>query len=550
MTEFWKEQFRDSDATLFPALPSLEYVPRSDERYTHSLAFKWPSSNFTASTKIRAAWGLLLAHHTNNSEAIYGVVTTGRQAPVPHIESVAGPTIATYPLRIVLDQNETLRALLTRVQQQASDMVAYEQIGLQNIRLVSEEAGRCCAFQTLLVINNFEAGPQEPSTLLTRREPASQSDETDSFSTYAMLINCSVSADGLQVAVSFDSNVVTKQYLHRLVVQFEHILNQMAICTLDMKVRDIEVASEQDKADIWRNAAVLPSSVNACVHDLFQQVVKRQPEVPAICAWDGEFSYYELDVQSQLLAHGLRNAGVQEGDIVPAIFEKSKWVPVVMLACMRAGAAFCLLDIRLPVERCRAIVRQLDSRIILTSASQQKTAQTIADGTVMLVSEETQHSGKLSNSIDLLPFVDPSSTLYVVLTSGTTGVPKAVAITHANFSTAAHYQQEPMNFSAESRVYDHVAYSFDVSIGNNLHALSSGACICIPHEDDRLHNIAGSIDSLKANYAWLTPTVARMIEPSAASGLQTINFAGEKLMESDVIRWRGRTVLNSYGPAE
>ena len=107
-----------------------------------------------------------------------------------------------------------------------------------------------------------------------------------------------------------------------------------------------------------------------------------------------------------------------------------------------------------------------------------------------------------------------------------------------------------MNFSADSRVYDHVAYSFDVSIGNNLHALTSGACVCIPHEDDRLHNIAGSINSLKANYAWLTPTVARMIEPSAAPGLQTINFAGEQLMESDVIRWRGRTILNTYGPAE
>jgi non-ribosomal peptide synthetase component F len=550
MTEYWKDQFRDSNATLFPTLPSLEYVPHSDERYKHSLALKWPSSNFTASTKIRAAWGLLLAHHTNNGEAIYGMVTTGRQAPIPHVETVAGPTIATCPMRIVLDESETLRALLTRVQQQASDMVAHEQIGLQNIRLLSEEARRCCAFQTLLVINNFEAGAEESSALLTMREPASQSDETDSFSTYAMLVTCSVSADDLQVAVSFDSNVIKRQYVHRLIMQFEHILDQMTTCTLKMKVRDIEVASELDKADIWRNAAILPSSVEICVHKLFQQVVQRQPEAPAICAWDGEFSYHELDVQSQLLAHGLRNAGVQEGEILPALFEKSKWVPVVMLACARAGAAFCLLDIRLPMERCRSIVRQLHSRIILTSVSQQKTAETIANGTVILVNEEINHNRNLSDSVDILPIVDPSATLYVVLTSGTTGTPKAVTITHANFSTAAHYQQGLMNFSANCRVYDHVAYSFDVSIGNNLHALTSGACVCIPHEDDRLHNIAGSINSLKANYAWLTPTVARMIDPSAAPGLQTINFAGEQLMESDVIRWIGRTVFNSHGPAE
>ena len=131
-------------------------------------------------------------------------------------------------MRIMLNQNETLRALLTRVQRQASDMVAYEQVGLQNIGLVSEEAGRCCAFQTLLVINNFEAEAQESSALLTMREPASQSDETDSFSTYAMLINCSVSADGLQIAVSFDSNVVTKKYVLRFIMQFEHNLDQMA----------------------------------------------------------------------------------------------------------------------------------------------------------------------------------------------------------------------------------------------------------------------------------------------------------------------------------
>ncbi|KAF7449952.1 EntF, Non-ribosomal peptide synthetase modules protein [Pyrenophora tritici-repentis] len=92
-----------------------------------------------------------------------------------------------------------------------------------------------------------------------------------------------------------------------------------------------------------------------------------RPTAPAICAWDGEMTYGELDALSSRIAGHLVELGVKPEVIVPLCFEKSMWTVVAMLAVLKAGGAFAPLDPEHPASRHEEIFRQTKARVVLAS---------------------------------------------------------------------------------------------------------------------------------------------------------------------------------------
>jgi amino acid adenylation domain-containing protein len=324
---------------------------------------------------------------------------------------------------------------------------------------------------------------------------------------------------------------------------------------------DTTAISEDDLATIWGWNAVVPRTVQRCVHHIISETARRQPQAPAVCAWDGELSYHRLDVMSSVVAAYLMDmAGVGPGVIVPLCFQKSMWTPVAMLAVMKAGAASVLLDPSHPAGRLRSVIDQAFAqsacRVILCSSEDRALAISLHEGEgttpLIVVPREvvggagcTEGPGRASSG------VTPADPLYIVCTSGSTGTPKGVVITHANFASAIEHQQAALGFSPASRVFDFASYAFDVAWSDALHTLAAGGCMCIPSEAQRRDDLAGAIRGLQANYLDLTPTVARQLRAADVPAVQTIVFGGESVSSADVAAWAScPVILNPYGPAE
>ncbi|KAJ5710002.1 nonribosomal peptide synthase [Penicillium malachiteum] len=169
---------------------------------------------------------------------------------------------------------------------------------------------------------------------------------------------------------------------------------------------------------------------------------------------------------------------------------------------------------------------QIKAILILFGYHQAKPLSRLAETKVLCV--DADQLSQLPNlPSTLLPIVQPSDLLYVVFTSGSTGLPKGALVTHQNFSSAIQHQQHSLGIVSTSRVYDFVSYAFDVAWSNVIQTLISGAFLCIPSESDRTGDIAKSIRDFRANYAHLMPTMVRTIDAEAVPGLRTMSLIGE-----------------------
>ncbi|OGE58170.1 hypothetical protein PENARI_c001G04428 [Penicillium arizonense] len=295
----------------------------------------------------------------------------------------------------------------------------------------------------------------------------------------------------------------------------------------------------------WKNATSYP--VDATVNEIFHTHVLKRPDAAAVCAWDGTYTYRELEERSTAVAHELRRRGVKPEVLVALLFEKSKFITVAMHAVLQAGGAFLLWDPSLPVGRLQAIFAESGAQMIISSATMAGIAAEICSHSIIV---DDQHIPPSVESLEG-PFNLPENALYSVFTSGSTGTPKGFLMEHRALVTCALACGQSLGLNENSRTLQFSSNSFDLATFEHLIPFIFGACICIPSEDERKGDLTRALHQYQITLAMLTPSVSRLLEPKDLPILQAVMLAGEPVLSEDVRRWSPYVHLhNGYSPAE
>ncbi|KAI4155608.1 MAG: hypothetical protein LQ340_000881 [Diploschistes diacapsis] len=544
--EYWKSKLSETSALRFPAVNlSTSEDTFQSKKLTHSVRISrdFASTGVTLPTIIRAAWALVIATYTSSNDVVFGETLAGRDIPVPGITSVLGPTLTTIPQRVRLDKAFSLQHLLQEIHQLSAEVIPYQHAGLQHIRCLSSDAETACDFQNLLVIQT--AGEGGRLDLLRPQDDG----VSDSFFTYPLVLECTANVAQIDIEAHYDLSAMSEWQMERLLYQFDSVLKQLGVAHRNpgQTISEVQVFSPQDMQLVrdWNYNA--PIAFDECIHKVFAQLALRQPESPAVCAWDMNLTYRELHELAVRLAGTLSRLNVGREGLVPVVIDKSGWSIVSMMAILLAGGAFVPLDSAHPTSRHIEIINNVQATVLITPPQYVAKYKDHVEHVVTIDEASMSAMGGAGS----FPDVDSNNTAYVIFTSGSTGKPKGVVIEHGAFCSSSNAFRREMFMKPDSRVLQFASLTFDAGVMEVFTTLTFGGCVCIPSDEARVKDLESVIRDMNVTWTFLTPSVANIMDPSLVPCLQVLSCGGEALSEETVLRWADNvTLVNGYGPTE
>lgn len=545
--DFWRSIVQGATPSPFPEVPTTN-VP-TGKQSTDERLLQLPDltgSHIRISTVLRAAWALLISLYTNNHDVVFGETLSGRNIPMDGINRLISPTLTTVPMRVQIDREEKVEDFLRRVQNISDTVTEHEHFGLQSIKKIAPGA---CDFRNLLVIQPFSK-PKDYSSLWTSEIHG----DTSSFLTYPLVlqVNLRENNGSAQAMLTFDTLHVHDAQARRILALFQNLVLKLHERSHAM-MQDIEVLGVEGALEIMQQ--IERKSVPVCVNELLHNLVLQRSRVmgdkaAVASTWEGELSYSELMSLATKLSTHLYGLGARPGKIIPVSFDKSMWAIVAMLSVLFTGAAFVPISPELPKARRKLLIDSIAPPIIITSSKY----KTLFEPPVIICDRSSIEFLPNLNEIDRMSMEDPSveDPAYVLFTSGSTGHPKGVIIPHRAICSSILAHGIVMHFGPETRTLQFCSYTFDGMIGEIFTTLCFGGTVCVPSPDGHLNDLAGEINSLQVNWVFLTPTVARLLEPASISTVETLVVGGEEVRSSDIDQWSQKPIrlMIAYGPTE
>lgn len=294
----------------------------------------------------------------------------------------------------------------------------------------------------------------------------------------------------------------------------------------------------------------VPARCAAADRDPLDAVAAHDPSRTALLVGEHRISYGELNERVSSLAERMLAAGVQAGRPVAAVLPRGVDTVVTLLACLRTGAVYCPLSPSDPPARLELLLDRLSPALVLTSAA--------------AAASVPAHLPAATVDAPVLPPARPGAAVpgaYVIHTSGSTGIPKPVAVGRAALENHLTGTAERFGLTADDRVLLFAQPSFDVALEEVLPSLYAGACLVVPEwEVPTGAELAGLLASAQVSVANLPTSYFLATRQELQASLRErsrtprlLVLGGERI-PADALRGfladTDATVLNAYGVTE
>ncbi|KAF9983985.1 hypothetical protein BGZ75_004431 [Mortierella antarctica] len=307
----------------------------------------------------------------------------------------------------------------------------------------------------------------------------------------------------------------------------------------------------------WNNVNV-PYPNDRCVHRLFEDQVERTPEAIAIVHDDHSLTYHSLNRRANRLALKLIELGAQPGDNIAILLERSFELIIAQIAILKVGAAYVPIDVKAPVERQSYIASNSGSKLLITTEKMEVPVQ--IQTPLLRLSADQNDNDDVRDVVNTSLHTSTSSdaTANVMYTSGSTGLPKGVMVTHRGIARLS-INNGFADFDGSDRVAFSSNPSFDPSTFEVWASLLTGAQVIIIDSDIFLnpHLLAAELIRHQVTFLHMTNALLHQyafIIGETLSKLKYLTGAAEQgsIKAYSAVLSHGGPVrlLNRYGPTE
>ncbi len=505
-----------------------------------------------------AAFGVICSVYARQTQFLVGSGLANRVAS--RYQWTVGMFVNMLPIPIDVAPASRFAALLHAVADHVDFAVAHSGVPLAEMarRLgLTQRLKGAAPFDVAFSFHDSLPAPSRLGALeLTVEEALGNGSAKFDLNVVAILGNES-SCGPLELVFEYDNQVFEHALIERMVAHYCTLLSAAAQ-NPQMRIRDLPLLSELERSSQlhdWNDTqSQFPKQCG--IHEIFEQQVAANPDAIAIVFGERQLTYAQLNQQANQLAHDLRARGVRPDTLVAICIQRSAEMLVGLLGILKAGGAYLPLDSEQPFYRLAHMLREAQPLLLLT---QEQLAPTLGMHDVAMVCID----GDWSTAISHYPISNPTRVVhaqhlaYCMYTSGSTGAPKAIAVTHRNVLRLVKdvsYAQLDRN----ETVLQAAPLAFDASTFEIWGSLLNGGCLALaPAGKFDLDDIAQVIQQHRVTTLWLTAALFEQFSLTHVSILRGVRqlLAGGDVLSPVAVRRvlvgaPECLLVNGYGPTE
>jgi len=481
-----------------------------------------------------------------------GLVSNGRLEEEDG-ERTLGLFLNSLPFAIHL-RNETWRELITRVHVLEQRMSEHRRFPLSAIQQL---AGGDPLFDILFVYINFHVYQRSRMN----RGAAIEAVQIFEQSNYPLLVSIAqgILSERAVVAFAYDEAVYERDQIERMAAYYDKGL-RLLTTQLDQPHFGQSLLSSAETHLLLEsfNATESEYPRDSCVQELIASLVVRTPAAIAVVCDGEQLSYQELDSRADRVAQLLVSVGIGPGKSVAVCIHRSTDLLVGLLGVWKSGATYVPLDPHFPPDRLSFMIENARVSVLLTKRSTLPRVEGLANhaALALYMDESLPASARPPDRVCGLPVADPERIAYIIYTSGSSGKPKGVMVSHRSLTNCLSSMQSTPGLRSKDVMLAVTTCSFDISFLELLLPLLAGAkCVIAP--DHALRNAESLIEIIARaapTVMQATPTTWGMLYRAGwrNPGRLRVLCGGEQL--PDALKCQlleiADEVWNLYGPTE
>ncbi|MCF3627071.1 amino acid adenylation domain-containing protein [Planktothrix agardhii 1801] len=508
------------------------------------------------------AFNILLNRYTGETDILVGTPIANRTRS--ELDGLIGFFVNTLVLRTDLAGNPSFSETLKQVRETATDAYDHQDLPFEMlVEALQPERNMSYTplFQVMFGLDNEVLNAIDLEGIKATHQPLE-------FKTakFDLSLSIQIKEAGLTTSWEYNTDLFNQSTIERLSGHFINLLKGI-IANPEQSIAQLPLLTESERCQLlvdW-NQTQIDYKPELCLHQLFEQQVKLNPDAIAVRLENEFLTYQELNNRANQLGHYLQSLGVKADGLVGIFVERSLEMIVGILGILKAGGAYLPLDINYPKERITYLLEDTQLNILLTQ-SQFLGQLPQFQGTTICLDQDWSIIANQS-TVNPIVEVDQHNLAYIIYTSGSTGKPKGVMIEHRSIVNYILTAIRECNFTSDDQILQFSSICFDASVEEIFCGLSSGATLVLRTED----MLRSSEDFWQCCQKWqltvlgfptaywhqlaseLTPTALQII-----TNIKLIMVGGEAIQQSKVKQWHQNTVnysplpqlFNAYGPTE
>ncbi|WP_171986629.1 non-ribosomal peptide synthetase, partial [Nocardiopsis sinuspersici] len=557
--EYWKRELDEARPLEIPtdrprpavrttagAVRRLELAPE----LTGALKELGRRHGSTLFTTLTALTQLLLSTASGSRDVTLGVASAGRDHH--QVDDVVGFFVNPVVVRSRVAPAATVGGFLDDVRRTVLAALDHE-LPFERVVdavAVDRDPSRTPLFQALMVLQNAHSGELGLPGL-----DALPLDLPRTSALFDLVFEFTERDGGLRLTIEYNTDLYDEDRIAGLAEGLRLIADLMA-SDPGLPVARIDVRPEAERRALTAWEGRGPEGSPATVTDVFAEQVARNPRGTAVSGPTGDLSYAELDTASAGLAARLRACGACAESPVLLVLERGAHVVTAMLAVLRAGAAYVPVHADDPAERVGRLAEETGAVCAVTDAVSAERVPVGRGLPVVNLDEMAAAAEESGTGADVPAPVGPESLAYVMFTSGSTGVPKGVAVTHGDIVRLARDRR--WRGGGHDRVLFHASHAFDAATYEIwVPLLSGGTVVVAPPGRLDAEEFTAVVERYGVTGAFVTSSLFNLYasqEPACFAGLREVLTGGEAANPGALERVRracpDTLVANVYGPTE